>query len=299
MEAIKLDIIDVREDGSTLINLAGTRNYKNRAVIPDFGVRDECLDNLRVLTDNGGVEAICSSLIHNLYHESQIYPQYIGYETKRYFEVLPDIWIDKFNTLELCGAMSASKEETILYSFHDKFAEIIAFLFREDAEVVKRKLLKNCETYGVDYRILSYAFCTRDIKMIESINLQSLVGICDLLDLFIEDIFWYSNPSICTVRETCVDIADIAFTPEERVTTYLISNIACVQQSLLNQIVRFFYKGIYPFNQSKNCMMCSKGFGNIVITAQDTSVFPDVTVTLGDNTFNVSPMTYLALGGQQ
>lgn len=299
MEAFKLDFTHDACSRAPLPLLAGTRTYRNRSVEYSDRMLESRISRLQdMVAQSAGNGRIYSAIQKSLLREAEDTAQFISYETNRYYEVLPNVWIDRFNTLEYCGCMHASKRETILYSFYDKFAYLLAFLFQEDPEIVERRLRENCDKYDVDYDILSYAFCTFDIQMIESINLQVLADICEMLDLFIQDIFWYSNTCVYTIGDTILNIADVAFTPEERVTTYLITSIAYIQQNLLSQIIEFFQQQLSPFITSRYCMLCSKGFGNVVITAADVSVFPPISVSLGDRIqFEIEPITYKDLGG--
>ena len=298
MEAVVLNsegILGTRE----LPVLAGTRTYINRCIEYSESRLEKCLAffHNRTLTDKGAPE-IDAAIQRQLKKEAALSKHFFDCETARYYEILPSIKVDRFNMLEACGCMQASKEETILYSFHDKLAYILAYLFQEQPELIEERLRKNCERLGTTYEVLSYAFCTADIELIETINLQCLVGVCDLLDLFIQDVFWFPDNCVYAIDGIILNIADKTYTPEERVATYLLTSVACIQQNLINQIIGFFRARKEPFSTSRYCMFCSKGFGNAVITASNTRVFKPISVTLSsDVTFKLEPITCEQLGG--
>ena len=299
MEAIKLNAIDELVSGAPLPILAGTRTYLNRSVEYASLQLEECMQELRCSTLQGiGNASINSSIWKALNRESQLSEQYISCETERYYEALPSVWIDRFNMLEACGCMQATKSHTVMYSFHDKFVYMLAYLFRENPEIVKQHLLENCKKLNIDFNVLSYAFCTLDTELISTINLQCLVGVCDLLDLFIQDVFWYPDNCVYAVGGVILNIADGTFTPEERITTYLITSIAYIQQNILDQIINLFKRKKEPFVTSRYCMLCSKGFGNIVITAENVSKFKPLDITFNDSiAFKLEPTTYRDIGG--
>lgn len=298
MEALKIDIARNELKCQGLIRLNGTATYRNRVTLHSKPKLDKCLDLLhKQIHEHEQSARIQESIMRSALLESKYSDQYDEDKESRYFEVVPDVLVDRFNTLEFLGCMQASKRKTIMYSFHDKFAYFLAFLYKEKPEDILARLKKNCAKYNTNYELLSYAFCTKDIELIKSINLQCLVGVCDLLDLDIQDIFWYSNKSIYSICNTIVDISDTAFTPEERITTLLVTNIAYILHNLLNGIVKFFAQQVEPFATSRNCMLSSKGFSNVVITFDDRREFPSIDISLGDTCFTVSPVTYLDLGG--
>lgn len=297
MAAFKLDYLQNAVNGLPI--LAGTHTYLNRPTEISSGRFERAVQTLEQLKSNSSSYDICSALQELLLKEQQTAENYAERELRRYTEVFPGVSIDSLNILEACGCMRLSKKGTIIYSFHDKFACLLAFLFHEQSDVVEANLRANCEAYGVNYDVLSYAFCTYNVKLIESINLQVFSDVCEMLDLFLQDIFWYTNSCIYTIGDTIIDLADTAYTPEERITTYLVSSIAYVQQNLLNQIIGFFQQGRAPFVSSRYCVLASKGFSNVVITAYNTAAFPDINVQLDESiSFCLHPLVYTDLGGK-
>lgn len=297
MAAFKLDYLQNAINGLPI--LAGTHTYLNRPTEVSSSRLDKVVHTLEQLQLTSDSKGICGVLRKNLLRERCIADDYAVRELGRYVEIFPGVSIDSLNTLEVCGCMRLSKQETIVYSLHDKFAWLLAFLFSEQPEVVEANLKANCEAYGVDYNMLSYAFSTYNVGVIESINLQVFSGVCEMLDLFLQDIFWCTGSCLYTIGDTVLNLADTIYTPEERITTYLVSSLAYIQQNLLNQIIGFFKQERAPFISSRYCVLASKGFSNVVITAYDTSAFPDIMVELDENvSFNLHPLTYVDLGGK-
>lgn len=278
-----------------LIELKGTYKYSTRTPSP---VRERFLRKKQLLTESRKEcpSKVLKAIIESAASELADYSMTPDH-TNRYTYVMPSIPLDKYNNLEILGSMSYSKNRVFIYSFHDKLDYAISYLFNEPLNLVRERLLYNCQRLNIDYEILSYAFCSMNMEYLEKISLQVLLGISDILDNYIMNITWKPQSCVYAVGDAIVSLTDPSYTTEERITTFMLAKVGYFLQLFTNAIIMLFKKEQEPFKGSRSCMLVSKGPCNVVITTSGGNNFPVLNFQLDSlEPIRVAPLEVSHLG---
>lgn len=278
-----------------LIDLKGTYKYSTRDPAPQGSKLRSRTSYLSQLTASKPSKVL-KAVLESATAEFEMFKR-LGIDINRYLCFFPSIPIDRYNSLEIVGSMSYSKTRAMVYSFHDKLDYALAYLFKAPLADVREHLLANCKQYNIDYEMLSYAFCSMNIRYIETMNLKVFLGISDILDSYIMDIIWQPQNAVYTIGDVTVSLADSKYTTEERITTFLLAQVGYFLQLFINTIIMLFKQEQAPFVNSRYCMLVSKGSYNVVITVAGASPLPDLSFTLEDmGTMYVKPVEAHNLG---
>ena len=278
-----------------LVELKGTYKYSTRMPSPvpeKYMKKKQNLEGIMKRRPSRILSAIIESAAYELkeYNSSSDH-------TNRYTHIMPSIPLDKYNNLEILGSMSYSKTKTFTYTLHDKLDYALAYLFNTPLELVRERLLLNCERLGIDYEILSYAFCSMNMEYLEQINLQVLLGISDILDSYIMNIIWQPHTCIFAVGDAVISLTDPEYTDEERITTFMLAKIGYFLQLFTNAIIMQFKNEREPFIGSRNCMLVSKGPSNVVIALAGYNCLPVITFELDNlEPIKVAPQEAYSIG---
>lgn len=271
-------VLNPRDIPMGLVELKGTYKYTTREPAP---IEEKYYKKRRLLCRHlqSRPSEVLAAIVDAAGAELQDYLAE-GYHSSRYISVLPSIPMDRYNNLEILGAMRYSKTRAVIYSFHDKLDYAIAYLFDTPLELVRERLLSNCKQFNINYEILSYAFCSMNLKYLETINLQVILGISDILDSFIMNITWHPQSCVYAVGDAILSLADPSYTTEERITTFMVTKVGYFLQMFINAIVMLFQKEQKPFIGSRSCMLVSKGPSNIVIATAGFNDLPIINFEL-------------------
>lgn len=255
-------VIDPNTVPEGLIDLESSYKYSSRVPEPSLDILNKKIENtLHRVKQKPSL--ILQAVIDNALAELDGFDRT---STNRYYSKLSVIAADKYNSIEMLGGMRYSKTRTRIYSLHDKLDYAISYLFDTPLEVVRERLLTNCERFGIDYEILSYAFCSTDPTYLEQIPLQVLIGISSTLDSHIIDIIMDPEHCIFSIGNNIIPFNQPGLSHEERITAFIVSKIIHFNQLYINSIIQLFKQREHPFVCSRNCMLVSKGIFNVVIT---------------------------------
>lgn len=264
MEEIILELQDVHDMPNWMVNIDGVYSYLNRK--PSLNI-----EFLNAVFELSTSKELTKYLIYSAGKEYIDLTAYV--DSERYIERMPSVYVDRYNSLELIGAMRYHKQYTLIYDLSQYLDFCLAGAFNSDVKLIKDKLLEKCEKLNMSYDKLSQAIMLGDINLLRGMNMQVFLNLSDDLNDYIEALMLNPQAFKYAVGNRVVSLADTRHTPESRIAIFIMHKVLFFAQLLLNMIINLFKHNKVPFVSDSSCMLLSKGLYNIVFTSK-TDEYP-------------------------
>lgn len=261
MEEIILDLQDMHDLPNWMVNIDGIYSYLNRKPNPN-------IDILRTICKSD-VDDVTKYLLSLAVKEYQVFSNHSS--TERYIEKMPAVFVDKYNTLEIMGAMRYDKQYTLFYDLSEQLDFCLAGAFSGDVKMIRERLYEKCQRYNISYIKLSQAVLLGDMSLLKGINMQIFIDLSSELNDYIDALMINQQSFKYAVGNRIVSLADSRYTHEARIATFVMHKVLFFAQFVINMIINLFKCNEEPFISGATCMLLSKGLYNVVFTAKSNN----------------------------